>query len=224
MIRDLNTVDLTQLIDRGLGRILYDGAEGTIVRQEPLGSILTDIPQGQVLLQLLGELQLLAPVQFAVKTEDAFQALQKAYGFQERCPCSQWVYTAKEAPSQMSCDVRPLTQEHAPVAAACYHLVDDSLSYIQSRIARGQMWGLFENNKLAGFIGTHDEGAIGMLEILPQHRRKGYGYALEAWLIAHQLRLGWIPYCHVVEGNEASIHLQRKLGMVQATLPALWIS
>ena len=224
MIRNANNVDITQLLDRGLGSLLYDGPEGTIVRRGEKGSILTDIPLGRQLMPILRELQLEKPLQFAVKSADAFEALRLEYGLQESCPCSQWIYLSEEAPAQVDCDIRPLEQCHGPVVASLYHLVEDSLSYVTERIACGELWGLFEEGNLAGFIGAHDEGAIGMLEILPAYRRKGYGYALEAWLIAHQLRQGWIPYCHVVEGNEASIRLQKKLGMEQTSLPALWIS
>ena len=42
--------------------------------------------------------------------------------------------------------------------------------------------------------------------------------------IAHELAQGFVPYCHVVEGNIVSEALQQKLGMVRADLPVLWIS
>ena len=224
MICDLNTVDMTQLLHRELGVRLYEGCEGSILRQGELGSVLTDITSGKRLLKLLKELKIPQITQLAVKSEDAFEALKQAYGFSERCPCSQWVYTAKEPPEQVSCDIRPLGLEHTEQVVQHYHLVADPLSYIRNRIVLGQMWGLFEGDKLAGFIGTHDEGAIGLLEIFPDYRRRGYGYALEAWLIAHELAQGFVPYCHVVEGNIVSEALQQKLGMVRADLPVLWIS
>ena len=224
MIDDLNTVDLSQLLRRQLGVALYGGEEGCILRQGEFGSILTDISDGKRLLTLLRELKIPQITQLAVKSEDAFEALRQAYGFSERCPCSQWVYPAREPPRQTACNIRPLDLSHAEQVARHYHLVADPHSYIRNRILQGQMWGLFEGETLAGFIGTHDEGAIGLLEILPDFRRKGYGYALEAWLIAHQLAQGYVPYCHVVEGNLVSEALQQKLGMVRAELPVLWIS
>lgn len=224
MILDLNKVDMSQLLHRKLGVSLYEGKEGSILRQGERGSVLTDIVSGKRLLELLNELEVPQITQLAVKSEDAFEALRLAYGFSERCPCSQWVYTAQEPPKQIACDIRPLTAEHTEQVVQHYHLVADPLSYIRNRIDLGQMWGLFEGNALAGFIGTHDEGAIGLLEILPDFRRKGYGYALEAWVIAHELALGYVPYCHVVEGNHVSEALQQKLGMVRADQPVLWIS
>lgn len=85
------------------------------------------------------------------------------------------------------------------------------------------MWGLFDNGTLAGFIGMHDEGSMGLLEILPEYRRRGYGYLLEGCLIRLHLECGWVPFCHVVEGNDASMRLQEKLGMTFSELPAIWV-
>lgn len=85
------------------------------------------------------------------------------------------------------------------------------------------MWGLFEGNAIAGFIGMHPEGSMGLLEVLPEYRRRGYGYLLEAYLIRLHLQRGWTPYCHVVKGNEASLRLQKKLGFEFAEKPAIWV-
>ena len=76
---------------------------------------------------------------------------------------------------------------------------------------------------LAGFIGTHSEGSMGMLEVFPEHRRKGYGMMLESYLIRWHLERGWTPFGHVIDGNEASIRLQQKAGMEKGDLPAIWV-
>lgn len=219
-----DTVDMQELLTRDLGELIYDGEEGSVVRQKGCGTVVTDITHSEKLLGVLEKLELLQMEQIMVKSRECFEAVREKFGFEESCPCAQWVYAKKEPPFVPECDIRLLKEEHAQEAASHYHLVDDSMSYIQSRIAAGQMWGLFDEGKLAGFIGTHSEGAMGMLEIFPNYRRKGYGYALEAYLIAWHLRQGWIPYCHVVEGNDASTLLQKKLGMELCSLPALWLS
>lgn len=65
---------------------------------------------------------------------------------------------------------------------------------------------------------------MGMLEILPSFRRRRYAAQLEAFLIAAALKEGRTPYCHVVDGNEASLHLQRKMGLTCTRLPAIWVN
>ena len=75
------------------------------------------------------------------------------------------------------------------------------------------MLGGLVDGVLAGFAGIHQEGAMGMLEVLPQFRRRGLAEVLEAALIDQQLRRGRFPYCHVRHGNTASEALQQKLGL-----------
>lgn len=223
MKKTANTVDMWELLARDLGELLYDGPEGAVVRKYHRGMIASDIIDPDALLEVLRRLNLPEADQFVVKSKEAFSALEREYGFTGSCPCTQWVYLKKEPPVPMDCDIRPLPMEYAQQAASHYHLIEKSLPYIRSRIEAGQVFGLFEEGKLAGFIGTHSEGAIGMLEVFPEYRRKGYGYALEAYIISWILQRGWTPYCHVVEGNDASVRLQQKLGMECAELPALWI-
>lgn len=74
------------------------------------------------------------------------------------------------------------------------------------------MYGGFKNGDCVGFIGTHSEGTMGMLEILPQYRRHGYGEALEMYLANDFIDQGRVPYCHIWETNEASLKLQAKMG------------
>ena len=42
--------------------------------------------------------------------------------------------------------------------------------YVAERLAAGAMTGAFLDGVLAGFIGIHEEGSIGMLEVLPAYR------------------------------------------------------
>ena len=48
--------------------------------------------------------------------------------------------------------------------------------------AHGLYAGRGENGGLAGFIGIHTEGSIGLLFVLPEQRRKGYAEELESFM------------------------------------------
>ena len=52
-----------------------------------------------------------------------------------------------------------------------YHSFTDQSTSQAHR--RRVMHGAFQKGELLGFIGMHSEGSVGMLEVLPQHRRKG---------------------------------------------------
>lgn len=77
---------------------------------------------------------------------------------------------------------------------------------------------------LAGFIGTHEEGGMGMLEVFEPYRRQGIAMALEKYLINRTLEKGFTPYCQVFTDNEASAGLQEKLGLKMCRKEIYWIS
>lgn len=146
----------------------------------------------------------------------------REFSLHDSIRCTQWVYEKSEPPCPVTADIRPLTQEHAALVASVYH--DGDGAYIRDRIEHGALFGVFESDALAGFAGFHDDGSMGMLEILPPFRRRGYAAQLEAFLIAAALKEGRAPYCHVVDGNEASLHLQWKMGLTCTRLPAIWVN
>ena len=128
---------------------------------------------------------------------------------------SQAYYLQKEPPrvqARPGVSVRPLTLEDMDFVLENYHNPGAYESHIRQRIAEGMLGGLVDG-ELAGFAGIHQEGALGMLEVLPQFRRRGLAEVLEAAIIARQLERGRFPYCHVRRGNTASEALQRKLGL-----------
>lgn len=223
MKRNINNADLINLLEKENGRLLYDEAEGSIVSSADGRTILTDILSGEALERALKSLRLEKPEMAVVKSSDAQQAITALYGLTSDEYCTQWVYDSPQPPVLEEHIIRPLTKEQAPLAAAHYGLFDDALPYISQRIENGLMWGLFEADELAGFIGVHGGGSMGMLEILPQYRRRGYGMALERFLIAQQLAAGYIPFAHVIDGNTASFALQQKLGMRLCELPVIWM-
>ena len=83
--------------------------------------------------------------------------------------------------------------------------------------------GGFTEGKFACFIGLHGEGAMGLLRVFPQYRRRGYAEKIYSTLIYDQIKRGALPYCQVDVTNDASIHLQNKLGFVKADQIVAWL-
>lgn len=83
--------------------------------------------------------------------------------------------------------------------------------YITERLASGNVIGAFYKGNLAGFAGRHDEGSMGMLEVLPEYRRKSIASALLAKVINIILDSGEIPYSHILENNTASLALAKSI-------------
>ena len=221
---NLNLIDQTELLRREHGRALYEGPEGSVLCSADGRTVFSDI---QYIPSLRALLRTLTPPQadtFSVKSPEAADLVTELTSLTGRADCAQWVYCRDAAPDfDRSADVRPLPREDVPLAAPHYGLLGDCTEFFYEQSAAGRLFGLYENGTLAGFIGLHHEGSMGMLEILPEFRRKGYGFTLEAFLIDWHLQRGWVPWCHVIDGNSASTALQKKLGMTEAEWPDIWV-
>nr|WP_279309963.1 GNAT family N-acetyltransferase [Romboutsia sp. 1001713B170207_170306_H8] len=84
--------------------------------------------------------------------------------------------------------------------------------------------GYDKSKNMVGFIGSHLEGSMGILEVFPQYRRNGYASELERFMINDFIRKGMIPFCQVEVNNEKSIRLQRKLGLKESEKVVYWLS
>ena len=120
-------------------------------------------------------------------------------------------------------EIRTLGPEWISTINKIYHLVD-SVEYITSLVESGVMHGAFIDNKLAGFIGMHMEGSMGLLEVLPEFQRRGIGVLLESYMVDWSREQGFIPYCQVFTDNAASLKLQEKLGLEGSASCVYWVS
>ena len=90
-----------------------------------------------------------------------------------------------------------------------------SVEYIANRIQHGNALGVYEDNKLVAWIATHDDGAMGLLHVLPEYRKKGYGYDLTVALTTRLCGQGKLPFVHIEENNKKSMNLALKAGFVK---------
>ena len=150
------------------------------------------------------------------------ECLQAVYTRREKLPIT-GLYRTDGGVLENGISIRPLTMEYLDTACAVYHTVDDP-EYMRGRIAKGAMYGAFIDGQLAGFMGVHDEGSIGLLEVLPEYRRRHVAMALETYVFNRFIEQGMIPYGQIVVGNEASGRLQEKMGVCFAKEHVFWLS
>ena len=89
-------------------------------------------------------------------------------------------------------------------------------------LQRGDMLGAFVDGEVAGFVGFHDDGSNGMLEVLPPYRRRGLGRALEQAVLNLALERGFTPFGQVFTDNAVSIALQKSMGLTLSDEPVYW--
>ena len=94
-------------------------------------------------------------------------------------------------------------------------------AYILGRIKTG-MFGAFINEQLAGFIGVHDSGPMGMLEVFDAYRGHKIAQTLQAVLMNHLIEEGKRVFLQVNTTNEVSLYIQEKLKMTRAKNPCIW--
>ncbi len=145
----------------------------------------------------------------------------KTFSFQVYHECYQYCYTRKEPLPVRHRDIRPITMADRDYVLQHYHM--GSGDYIAERIGAGVMYGAYEEDRLVGFVGTHDDGSMGMLYVEEAFRHRGLGEALEAYNINRQRELGYTPYAHIIVGNQASVRLQERLGLYPAKDTVWWL-
>ena len=151
-----------------------------------------------------------------------YSETMKKLGYRESLRCYQAVYMSHQPVEYKlnGYEIKNIPMDYYKKVRGLYSLMDNE-EYIKKRIKAG-MFGAFKGRKLLGIVGTHAEGTIGLLEVDRPYRKEGIGFALEAHMINEQIKKGNIAYCHVSVDNNASLALQRKLGLEISSDIVIW--
>jgi len=213
--------DMIDAIGRG-ARVLADTPTGVMLRT-PGRAIQLTAADADSTDELLDHLD--GPVRLLVAhDEHSVPVVQRRFGFERATPCYSSVFqgTGITPVTLPGVRIEPLGPEWAQVVADNYH--PDDLRYAVNRLEAGVMLGAFRGDTLLGFIGQHSEGAMGLLDVLPEYRHHGIATVLLTRLTHDLLAAGRVPYDHIIVGNDASEQLQRKLGFTISTRILYWMS
>lgn len=219
-------LDLTEAVRRGDGRVLAAMPHGALVAFNNLMDgpdfgytmFADDERTARRLCAMIPH----NPGFITVHERHYLELLQKCFGFSELNACWQVGYLRTTPPPlpDLGVDIRPLEPAHLPTVTANYQMEDGE--YLGWLITQGELVGAFDGDALMAFAGRHAEGSMGLLEVLPQYRRRGLGSLLQSHIIHLELSRGHIPYGQVFDGNEPSLALQRSLGMAQSMGQLYW--
>lgn len=161
---------------------------------------------------------------FCVHQRRLVDVLGKDWDFSFFLECVQSVYLSKEPPAVPAlCEFRTLTPDAAEWVCRNYHNDPEDLEYIRGQMAKGVFIGAYVGERCAGFIGRHDDGSMGFLDVLPEFRRLGMGAALQRRAVGDELERGNVPYGQVVWDNHASLSLQKSVGMTVSSDHLWWL-
>ena len=115
-------------------------------------------------------------------------------------------------------NIRPLTLEDAELVYKYYSYKEhDDIDYVKTIIENMPTRGIWIDGELVSWVVQRDEGSIGIMYTLKEHRHKGYAIDLTKSLINEIIKRGDIPFVHIVVGNEASCKLAEKVGFKRSS-------
>lgn len=205
-------VDMLEALRRDRGQVVYFEGDTVLVqrRETPGFYLLTAGSPEAAEAAFQGRP---APRLVTARGPGVPEMLRDRFGLQLSDPCCNAAYLKGE---KLSWDcpgliIRPYRVEELPAFLAHYDIEDEAEA--RAHIEKGELFAGEYEGELAGFIGLHDDGSMGLLEVFPEYRKLGIGRALEIFLIDFCLDRGWIPYGQVFFDNEKSFSLQSHLGM-----------
>ncbi len=236
----LHNIDMIELLRRGQAQILYFEKDGVLLRDKASGCFMMTAKDAQAAERILhgskeDMLNLSANREewLFISHQDFINPIvRELFGMDSFLECYQAVYTRKEMipvpkvkvvlkDRETPIEIRTLSMTHFDIVNEHYKMADGD--YVGDRIKHGAMYGAFAGEILTGFAGIHVEGSSGMLEVLPEYRRQGIGRVLEAFLINHQLEKGYTPYGQVSSENEASLSMQKSMGLYFSKEKVWWL-
>ena len=218
----LHNLDMIEGLRRDLYDVVYAAEDGVLIRDKLDGyTHMLACRDAEAALRIAKLTQSGCGL-FVAHQADTVEPLRELLDFDEASECWQAAYLGDTPLPVGDFEIKKLDMSYAPVAAEIYSS-SDYLEYMQRQIREGVLLGAFVDGELAGFIGRHDQGALGVLEVLPEYRRRGIATALESAAINRELQEGHVPYCHLYTDNLASRALQQSLGLSFADKNVWWL-
>ena len=215
-------VDILEALRRGRGQVVcFEGRTVLVRRNETPDSYLltSDSPEaGEAAFHGLP-----APRVVVARGPGVAERMGARFGLTLSHYCCNVAYLKKDR-FTWDCPgliIRPYRVAELPEFLEHYDIEDENEA--RAHIEKGELFAAEYEGQLAGFMGLHADGSMGLLEVFPEYRKLGIGRAIEKFFINFCLDKGWVPYGQVFCDNEASFSLQSHLGMsVDRTKRLCW--
>lgn len=218
----LQHINMLESINHNRAEILKAGKSGVLIYDKPSQTIMVSAIDLAAYQQLLADVpQIRACV---IYQGWAKEFMEKRFSLIPEAAYYQAAYFKSEYPihTPSKLRVRQLKKKDIPLVQKHYMDSDDH-KYMMSRVLDNALFAGFSEDNVIGFIGIHDEGSIGLIEVLRPYRRQGYGLELLNFMIAYYLQNNDVPYSQISTANVPSIRLHQKAGMVLSKKPVIWM-
>lgn len=220
-IDGIDYLGIDRVLKRGSGEILEETDRALLVRDRVSEALMLACEDASSGLALLGRHIDSGCSLLMVPNYAAGLTAFERYGFSEKLECYQVAYYGEKPQPDNRLTVRTADENDLPMLTETYHLI--SPEEMEKVVRRGSVLIGCEGNCPVGFIGEHLEGSMGMLYVFPEHRRRGFGYALQTHYIVKTLENGYVPFGQVEKSNRISMKLQEKIGMTRSDNLIVWM-
>ena len=215
-------MDMLESLRHAEADILQADGNGVLLRHHYRGLLflsVSDMPAARMILSTIDNAEIIV-----ARPGFCLEPARDILGMDHSVECIQHAYLLQEplALPAIEARVEPLTPQHLQFVVDHYSLQPDK-EYILERLCSRAIYGIYYRGIPAGFAGLHAEGALGMLEILPEYRQLGLGYYLQVYMTNLALAQGRIPYSQVKTANKVSLRLQNRCGFTAANQPIYWL-
>lgn len=215
-----NNIHIVESLKRGDGELLFSLKSSYVVYNRKANLCIIKMPD----LDLIDSIIDILPdsvANYEISPKEAVKPLMERLDLTNESECLNYCYTNNN-PLPVRCkDIRQLDKSALEYIKAHYEECDEA--YILERLNLGEIYGAYIDNTLVGFIGTHDDGSIGMLYVDEDCRNKGIGNSLESFMINQHRLNNFIPFGQVHCDNNESKLLQKKLGLYVSDEIITWV-
>ena len=220
-ISGIDYLGLDRVLKRGSGDIIIEQTDAILIRDRISEAYMLACEDTAIGLSLLDryigqDCNLLMVSDYSLG-KTAF----KRYGFSDKLECFQVAYFGEKPSCSTGLSIRIADEHDLAMLTRNYQLI--SPKELEKVVRRKNLLLGYDQDRLIGFIGEHLEGGMGILYVFPEYRRQGFGTALQTHLITRTMERGFIPFGQVEKRNQASLDLQKKIGMTQSDNLIVWM-
>lgn len=214
----LNHLDMIYAINHG-ALIIYFDEQGIMIKFGDMYMMsIKNSVLGKRLINNLNDCKMIA-----VHNDCFKDIIEEKFGLSQRIVAYQYGYLKDTVTliDVFQIEIKEIGMEYYDFIKENYSTpIDDE--YLIERIKSKVFIGAFDQDKIVGFAGIHDEGSIGFVEVIEEYQRKKIASMLETYMINNLLAKKELVYLQVETDNIPSMKLHEKLGYVRSNDIITW--
>lgn len=229
-------IGMLQVLQRGTAEILHACENGVYLRDTVSNAYMLSADDAAAGIEWMEAFEKRAYTLMQIGNAEAAEYAKQKYGFETKLICVQAVCEGKDASRILGMASDCTKTEDIEERKLVIREPDDAAMNLilrnYDKISEEEIWQIhrlhnlyagYYHGECVGFIGSHLEGSMGLLEVLPEYRRRGFAAELERFMIGRMLQQGLFAFAQVEPWNEKSIGLQKKLGMRISEERVYWL-